>query len=174
MNVTQIYAIAAGGFFIVFLLFNFLSRTTRFRETASLFISKHLIYPYILGRHRLLGPWSRAGILIQLTCITVNLFCLGFRTSNISEASLRAGSLSLINMTPLFAGPHLDFLADLIGFPLNTYRRLHRSAGLMSFACILFHVIVVMANRISFPLTVREHLYELIVRLRDFFVAVCD
>jgi hypothetical protein len=168
MNITQIYAIAAGGFFTVFLFFNFLPRTTRFREKASLFMSKHLLYPYLLGRHRLLGPWSRADILIQLTYITVNLFCLSFRTLNISEASLRAGSLSLINMTPLFAGPHLGFLADLFGFSLDTYRLLHRSAGLMSFACILFHVLVVVANRISFSLAVPEHLYGLIVRLGVF------
>lgn len=169
MDITQIYAIAAGGFFAIFLFFNFLPYTARFREKASVVMSKHLTYPYLIDRHRILSPWTRADILIKLIYITVNLFCLGFRTSTISEASLRAGTLSLINITPLFTGPHLGFLANIFGFPLHKYQRLHRSAGLISFTCIIFHVLVVLANGTSFPLSVSEHLYGLIIRLRAHF-----
>ncbi len=53
MDVTQIYATAAGGFFVVFILANLLPRTVRLREKISLLTSKHLTYPYFLNRHRL-------------------------------------------------------------------------------------------------------------------------
>jgi Ferric reductase like transmembrane component len=88
---------------------------------------------------------------------------LAFEFSTISKAGLQAGNLSLVNMIPLFAGAHLSFLADLLGLPLDAYRRVHRSAGLMTFALILFHVLVVVANRTSFSLGVPEHLFGLIV-----------
>ena len=67
-------------------------------------------------------------------------------------------------MIPLFAGAHLSFLADLLGFPLNTIRRIHRSAGLMAVALLLFHALVLVSDRTSFSLKVPEHLYGLIVR----------
>ena len=147
MDVPQIYATAAGGFFLVFILVNFLSRTVR--ERIALFTSKHLTYPYFIHRHRLLGPWTRSGILVQLIYIALNVFCLGFRVSTLPKAGLRAGNLSLANMIPLLAGPHLSFLADILGFRLGTYRRVHCSAGVMSFALLLFHILVVAFQRTS-------------------------
>jgi hypothetical protein len=157
MNVTQIYATAAGGFFFVFVIVNLLLRTARFREWISLLTSKYLTYPYFLNRHRLLGPWSGTDVLVQLIYIAINVFCLSFRVSTISKAGLQAGNLSLVNMIPLFAGAHLSFLADLLGFPLDAYRRVHRSAGSMTFALILFHILIVVINRTSFSLGVSEH-----------------
>jgi hypothetical protein len=72
-------------------------------------------------------------------------------------------------MIPLFAGAHLSFLADLLGFPLDSYRRVYRLAGLMAFALNLFHVLVVVANRATFSLKVPEHLFGLIVSLCCYF-----
>ena len=141
MDVPQIYATAAGGFFLVFILVNFLSRTVR--ERIALFTSKHLTYPYVIHRHQLLGPWTRSGILVQLIYIALNVFCLGFRVSTLSKAGLRARNLSLTNIIPLLTGPHLSFLADIIGFYLDTYRRVHRSVDVISFALLLFHVLVI-------------------------------
>ena len=69
-------------------------------------------------------------------------------------------------MIPLFAGPHLSFLADVLGFRLGTYRLVHRSAGVMSFALLLFHILVVAVERTSFPLEISEHLYGVIVSPR--------
>lgn len=161
MDVPQIYATAAGGFFLVFILVNFLSRTVR--ERIALFTSKHLTYPYFIHRHRLLGPWTRGGILVQLIYIALNVFCLGFRVSTLPKGGLRAGNLSLANMIPLLAGPHLSFLADILGFRLGTYRRVHRSAGVMSFALLLSNVLVVAFQRTSLSLRIPEHLYGTIV-----------
>ena len=161
MDVSQIYATAAGGFFLLFILLNFLSQTVR--ERIALFTSKHLTSPYFLHRHRLLGPWTRSDVLIQLIYITTNSLCLGFRASTLSTAGLQAGNLSLANMVPLFAGPHLSFLAGVLGFRLDLYHYVHRSAGLMSFTLSLFHVLVVVIQRPSFSLNISEHLYGTIV-----------
>lgn len=46
-------------------------------------------------------------------------------------------------MIPLFAGPHLSFMADILGFRLGMYRRVHRSAGVMTFTVLLFLALVV-------------------------------
>ncbi|KAH6706214.1 hypothetical protein BKA61DRAFT_436840, partial [Leptodontidium sp. MPI-SDFR-AT-0119] len=97
--------------------------------------SKHLTYPYLLHRHQSLGPWSRAQVLVQLIYMTANVSCLSFENVfglrfgflNITKAGLRAGTMSLVNMIPLFAGPHLSFLAGYLGASLITVQRVHRS-----------------------------------------------
>ena len=161
MDVPQIYATAAGGFFLIFIFVKFLSRTVR--ERIALFTSKHLTYPYFVHRHRLLGSWTRSGILLQLIYIALNVFCLSFSVSTLPKAGLRAGNLSLANMIPLLAGLYLSFLADIVGFRLGTYRCVHRSAGVIFFALLLFHVLVVIFQRTSLSLRISEHLYETII-----------
>ena len=161
MDITEVYATAAGGLFFTFILINFILPTVR--EKISLFISKHLIYPYFLRRHRLLGPWTRSGVLLQSAYIAINAFCLSFRVSTFSKAGLRAANLSLANMVPLFAGPHLSILADMLGFRLGIYRQIHRSAGLISFALLLFHLLVVALQRTSFSLKIPAQFYGMIV-----------
>ncbi|KAH6668517.1 cell surface metalloreductase [Halenospora varia] len=66
-------------------------------------------------------------------------------------------------MMPLFLGTHLSFLADLFGVSLKAFRMVHRSAGMMSFALVLLHVLVVVAPGVgSFSLSVPANLYGLI------------
>jgi hypothetical protein len=149
MDITQAYALAAGGTFSILLLINLLPYI---KPSVTHFTSKHLTYLCLLHRHRLSGPWSRADVLVQLIYLTVNVFCLSFRVSDFSKAGLRAGTLSLVNMIPLFAGPHLGFLADMLGVPLKVYRLAHHSAGLMSFLLMPVHVLSVVARRESFRL----------------------
>ena len=160
-NIPQIYATAAGGFFLVFILVNFLSQTIR--EKIALFTFKHLTYPYFIHRHRLLGPCTWTGILVQLIYIALNVFCLDFRVPTLPKAGLRAGNLSLTNMIPLLIGPHLSFVADILGFRLGIYRRVHRSACVMSFALLPFHVLIVAFQQTSRSLRIPEHLYRTIV-----------
>jgi hypothetical protein len=180
MNINQGYATAAGGIVIIFVLANFLPRITRLAKHISLLISKHLTYLYLLHRHRFLGPWSRADVLVQLIYIAANIICLifkvstmpksdlpTFQVSTISESGLQAGTLSLINMIPVFAGPHLGFLADLLGLSMSTYRHLHRSAGIMSCGLALFHVLVAVASQPSFGLDLPQNLFAVIVSVRS-------
>jgi len=122
MDITQKYAAAAGSVFFIFILVNLLPHITPLIGHVSLLASKYLTYPHPIHRYSFLGPWSPADGLVQLIYLTANVFCFSFRVSTISEAGLRAGTLSVINTIPLFAGPHLSFLADQLGVSLRTYR----------------------------------------------------
>ncbi|KAI9774177.1 MAG: hypothetical protein M1839_001879 [Geoglossum umbratile] len=162
MDISQAYAIVIGGSFFLILLINSLPLIARLVRYLSPLISKHLIYRYILHRHWLLGPWSRAGVLVQLIYIAGNIFCFSFWVSTISQASLRAGTLSIINLIPLFAGPHLSALADLLGVTLSTFRQIHRSVGVMAVLLAVFHVLVAVALRPSFALHLPQNLFAVI------------
>jgi hypothetical protein len=159
MNINQGYATAAGGIVIIFVSANILPHITRLAKHISLLISKHLTYLYLLHRHRFLSLWSRANVLVQLIYIAANITCLifkvstmsksdlpTFQVSTISESGLQAGTLLLMNMILVFAGPHLGFLADLLCLSMSTYRHLHCSAGIMSCSLTLFYVLVAVAS----------------------------
>lgn len=166
MEITQLYAIATAGFFFCLVLFSYRPYTALLLKNISLLSSQHLAYPRVIHRHRYLGPWSRADVLLQLSYIAVNMFCVGFEASYIRAAGLRAANLSLINLIPAFAGPHLSFLADILRIPLTTYHRIHRSSGIMSCCLLAFHVITVAASPTSrTPLSLRsaENLWAVIV-----------
>ncbi len=170
MDIIQVYAVAAGGILFIFVLINLLPYLAPLGKHISLFTLKHLTYPYLLHRHRFVGPWSRAEILIQAVYLTVNIFCLSFRVSGMAEASNRAGTLSLVNMIPLFASPSFSFLADRLGVPFKVYRCAHRSAGFMTFTLVLIHVLSVVSHG-SFSLSQPQHLFAVIVSpLTDPFV----
>jgi hypothetical protein len=98
------------------------------------------------------------------------MFCIGFKAPSIYTASLRAADLSLINLIPAVAGPHLSFLADIFGLSLTTYRRVHRSFGIMSCFLLSLHVFTMIANRTQFPLHLAENLWGLIVSTRPLFL----
>ncbi|PQE10457.1 cell surface metalloreductase protein [Rutstroemia sp. NJR-2017a BBW] len=131
-------------------------------KTVDLRTSQFLIYPQLIHRHRYLGPWSPAGVLAQLCCIAVNMFCVGFNASSLRVASLRAADLALINLIPAFASLHLSFPADVLGLTLKTYPRFHRVLGAMSCCLLAFHAITILASRTPFPLDQMENLWGLI------------
>lgn len=131
-------------------------------EQVSPYISKYLIYPHLLRRHRFLGPWTPVIILTHLIYITVNMFCLSYRTPSFLEAATRAGTLSLVNSFLPFAGPHLSFFADLTGLSISGYKLIHRSTGLVSFSLALFHVFGMLKSQ-PFLLSIPGNLFGLVV-----------
>jgi hypothetical protein len=174
MEITQAYAVAVGGVLSVHFLIAILPFLMPYIGKIYLWVLKYFVYLQFLRRHQFLGPWTLTDIFIQLAYIVINVFCFSFRlsgfrlhVSSISDAGLGAGNLSLINMIPLFLGPHLSFMAGLFGVSLNTYRRVHRSAGLMSFVLLLFHVLTVVGVKTAFPLSDSANLYGLIVRIHN-------
>ena len=151
MDITQLYATASGSIFFCLILFRIRRYIRSFLEAVTLQASQHLVHPQLICRHRFLGPWSRADVLAHLFYIGVNMFCIGFYVKSAHLASLRAASLSLVNLIPTFAGPHLSFLADTLGLSLATFRRVHRSFGVMSCFMLSFHVFSMLASRIPLP-----------------------
>ena len=186
MDISLLYAIAIGGVFCLFLmvralpfvifLFRYLFRYFRYlssRVSNFLFprISKYFLHTYVVRRHRLLGPWNVAGVIAQLIYIAGNLFCLwafdlSFRPSTISEAGLRAGTLSVINLIPLFASPHLSLLADILGVKLAIVQQIHSWVGVVSALLALFHVLVAIATQPPLNLAMAEDLFAVIVCVR--------
>ncbi|ELR09836.1 hypothetical protein GMDG_04319 [Pseudogymnoascus destructans 20631-21] len=168
MDAIQIYAIAAGGTLCIFAFVNLLPLLIPLVTRVSIFVSKHFRYPYILHRHRILGPWTRAGVIIQLAYLAINLFCVlavlswdDIKAANFSGAGRRAGTLAEVNMIPLLAGPHFAFLADLIGLSLKTIRGIHRSAGWMTAALVFLHAMAAASDG-PLPIDVSQNLFAVI------------
>lgn len=169
MNANQVYAIVIASIFCVLLLINSRRWITHIVRFLSIIISKHLIYSYALRRHRYIGPWSRASILVHLVYIAGNIACFSLEInesslqfSPLSQASLRAGTLSLVNLIPLFAGPHLSTVADLLGLTLDTFRQIHRSAGVMTVLLAILHVLMAVSAQLPFALNLHHNLFAII------------
>jgi hypothetical protein len=165
----HIYALSVGGIFTFLLLVNALPGFQASLAFARRLALQHLVFPQLLRRSRYLGPWSPADVLVHVCYVAANSCCVGFRAASLSEAGLRAARLSLINMAPAFAGPHLSFLADVLGVSLGTFRRIHRSAGSVSVLLLAFHVAMVVVAKTPFPLQVTQNMWALVVCARRLF-----
>ena len=162
---TRIYAIVAGSFFAVLTTVNFCIHLCSILQTYTVWIFRHIVHRFILRRHRLAGPWSFRDFVLCCIYILTNTFCSAYRTRPVVEASKRTGVLLLINLMPLYFGPHLDLLAELLGVSLYDLHNIHGSAAatsvLLSAAYTLFSVFRSQWNALAwFPRP-----YALIVRL---------
>lgn len=162
MDWAQIYALVAAGIFFMFILVHLRNYLSQIVNHVFL-LSRHLTYRRLVHRHRFVGPWSPAVIIIQLVYIAANILCVTFPASPVAEIGRRAGTLAAINMVPLFAGPHLAFLENILGTPLGTIHLIHRSAGIMAFSLSIVHVLVIAESKISLPLDVPQNLFAVVV-----------
>jgi len=163
MESTQLYAIAAGGILSIIILYHFCNYLVQLAsEHALVFCLKHLFYPFMLARHRFVGPWTRSSAVKQCLFWALTAFCTVFRTSTLADAGTRAGMLSMINMIPLYSGLHLSFVADLLGVSVRAYTRIHGSLGVMTGALALFHAVVAVTGGRS--TSQDTNIYTLMVR----------
>jgi hypothetical protein len=185
MEYMILYAIAAGGIFLLLVLvriapwFGLLAEAlsrfvakqaealSRFvakkAEALSRCVAKHLAYPYLLGRHRLIGPWTRLAVLLSLAYGLVNIFFVTFRASSSSEMSRRAGTLSLLNMALLYPFMQLGVFADVLGLSFDTCRSVHGAAAWMTSALLALHIVVAMLDQQKFSLHEQSNLFAVIV-----------
>lgn len=163
MDVTQIYAIALGGAALCCILARALPQLDRYREHVALQVSKHLFFRYVIDRHALIGPWTVASVCLQMMYLMVNIFCVWFQTNGMAQAGVRAGSMSLINLAPLLCGHHFDFLADIFGLSLETWRVVHRSSGIMVFALVALHVLLAAVSKAPLFWTLGQHPFVITV-----------
>lgn len=87
MEIPAIYAIAAGGIIFSFVLVKALYYLAPLKSIVSVLVSKYLIYLYFLGRSQVIGPWTRAGVLLYVVYLATNLFCLFFGAASDSHVS---------------------------------------------------------------------------------------
>ena len=167
MDNTIEYAIAAGGILSLFFIANLLRLAQPLCQYIGRVSSKHLSYTYLVSRHRYLGPWTPADLLTQVAYVAGNVVCLSFHPASTMEVGKRAGNLALINMIPLFAGPHISSLADALGVSLVSARQIHRSAAIMASGLVLVHFLLTLAATPSFSLGEAQDLFAVIVSGRN-------
>lgn len=180
METTLVYSIGFGALFGFFLLrlplYHFvrlvcpplldprrLSPITAIAKLVSRLISEHLTYPTTLRRGKFFDRWSRRDTMLLLAYLAANVSCILVPLPNIDQVYRRLGTLSVINVLFVSAGPHLSLLADLLGVPLHFCRRLHASTGTMSFLLAIFHSTIAAASRSDKSLANPRNLYALIV-----------
>ncbi|KJK68090.1 Ferric reductase like transmembrane component [Aspergillus parasiticus SU-1] len=127
--------------------------------------AKHLTFQAVLRQGKYIDRWSRADIVLTMMYLGANMTCVLVYFPGMTQAGFRAGRLSIINTILLFAGPHLSFVADMLGVSIRTCRRLHVLAGLVAILLAVFHAIVGAATKGTFSLQTPRNLWALIVGL---------
>jgi hypothetical protein len=78
MDVSALYAVAAGGIFASLIFIRFLANFIRLTSRIFMLILKHLIYLYLLDYYYLYSSWMCFEFLTYSLYITVNIFYLCF------------------------------------------------------------------------------------------------
>lgn len=182
MDITSAYAIGLGSCLGIMVLLSpvrrlvsvvcpislelrHLSPIPQMIRYLSKWIAKHLTLPAVLRRGKYIDRWSRADIILTMMYLGTNMTYVLVYFPGMTQASHRAGRLSIINMVLLFTGPHLSFVADMLGVSIHTCRRLHVLAGLVAVLLAVFHAIVGAATEGAFSLETSRNLWALIVGL---------
>lgn len=164
MEILTFYAIAVGSLLAILFLIRISSAVLRLTSALSSIVSKHLTYPNLLDRHRLVGPWTRANAFVYVGYVVTNVFLVSFRASSATVAGHRAGTLSLINLSFLILTTNLSFLANALGLSMAAYQRMHRAMGWMTGILLAFHVIMArLVQRQTWNLSEQRNIFALIV-----------
>ncbi|QGA15970.1 hypothetical protein EYB26_003637 [Talaromyces marneffei] len=143
MDAVNIYGIAVGGILLLLIVARLRPALRDLARVLSIVVSKYLVYPYLLNRHRWFGPWTWAGIIKCLVYGASNCVVILYNVHTYEEASIRAGRLALVNMTVLFMAPQLSVIADILGISLEACQWIHRAAGWMTCALVTTHVLTI-------------------------------
>ena len=138
---------------------SFLSKAT---ACVQRLILRKLVYPSFLNRKAWTERWSRGDALILVFYFGANVTCLAL-SPDIATAGRRAGTLALVNMILLFAGPHLSFIADILNVSIRQYKRIHAAAGMVTLTLAAFHSVVGAIEGVRLRLSKPSELYALIV-----------
>lgn len=164
MEFTILYAIAAGSLLTMLFLIRIAPSFLNLLRILSFLITKHLTYPYLWGRHRLVAPCTRADALLYIVYAVANVFFISFDTPSTTLARDRAGTLSVINMNFLFLAHHLGFLANAMGVSLMTCKRIHRAVGWMTSILLILHIIMALiVEQKGWSLREKPNLFAFIV-----------
>lgn len=146
MELLSFCAISVGGFLAILLLVRIASFLTQSADVASLFVSKHFIYPYLVNRHRICGPQSRANVSVCVLYAVLNFFFISFQAIDTETASRRAGTLAVINMALLIPTIYLSFFAYILGISLMACRRIHRVIGQITAILLGFYIVLIISK----------------------------
>ncbi len=163
MNTTQLYAIVASDSIIFLLIIHFVVYLIRLLAYYNTLLHKHVLLFVIVQQHQFLEPWTQAHVSSQLIYSMMNILCLIFWASNVTQVSVRAEHLSLINMMSVYFECHLSFICDILDLFLSTYRDFHASTKIMSALFALLHVIIHVISTSPHFLDELTSMYELMM-----------
>lgn len=163
MNTTQLYAIVADNSIIFLLIVRFVVYLIRLLAYCNTLLYKHVLLSVIVQRHRFLESWTQAHVSSQLIYSMMNILCLIFQASNVTQVSVCAEHLSLINMMSIYFECHLSFICDILDLFLSTYHDFHASTEIMSALFALLHVIIYVISTSSHFLDESTSMYELMM-----------
>lgn len=160
MDNPEYFAVALSGIFLFFGLLSLGHKIARFLRPSFLYLTQKA---WTRRSRYTGGPWTYWNVLLQVTYVFANSFCIAFRAASIQSAGSRAAKISLINMVPLFAGPYLSLLADLLQISLRTCRAIHRTLAVVALLSVGFHTITILVNRDSFSFQNRQSSWGYVV-----------
>ncbi|EED22731.1 conserved hypothetical protein [Talaromyces stipitatus ATCC 10500] len=102
---------------------------------------KYLLYTNIVGRHRYLGPWTVAEVLLHLLYISANVLGVVYPPISVRGLTSRAGAVALVNIGFLCCSLNVDFVAEIFGLTPMKWRHLHRAVAWMTGTLTTVHVI---------------------------------
>ncbi|KAL0929603.1 FAD-binding domain-containing protein [Colletotrichum truncatum] len=143
-TVTIAYAICIVSLPVGLTVINLLARTSGLRRRLAYQAEKQLVYRLLVHRHSLFGPWNAISLLRPAILISINVFCLTFHQPPLLA---RSGLLTLFNLLPLFIGPYLEFVADVLGLSFSTFVSWHRWQGRMTCAMLIVHALSAVADQ---------------------------
>lgn len=168
MDPSRAYAIAAGGLFLLILLYRLTTRILSFiRSRTVFFLLKHFIYPYVFRRHRFMELVTREQFILQVVYWCATAACNFIRVNTMAQASARAGTLSVINLIPLLFAGKLSIAADLFGVSLRGFYGLHRSVGFMVVVQGLVHISILLKEKMV-SVHAPYQIYGILVRFRAY------
>ena len=175
MEITEYYAIGAGAAIALFVLgfrahsFIRLLRHAHdekpaHRTTLGYFFFRHLYYS-------ILPSWTSDSVIItRLEACLVLLFLAGnvcyasIRVGNLEVASQRLGQLALINLIPVCAGGHMNFIASICGIRYEYFARAHRWLGVIVILQITAHTVLPIVRTRKLELTGIDEIAGFVVR----------
>jgi hypothetical protein len=163
MDSTQLYAAAVAGLMSLMLIMNMIRQVqqrimclawlgrcfARVLQWPVYFFLKHFVYSFILKRTRFFGPFSRSAFATQILYWAGTAVCNVFRVTTASAAGTRAGELAVVNFAVLLLGGKFEFLSDLLGVRVNTYRQAHQTVSIMTCLQSLIHILLNTRHGIS-------------------------
>ena len=163
MNIISIYAVTVGGMFASLFLLSLFPYFTRLARTTVVFISKHITFPFLLRRHRHVGPWTRGTVFIHTLYGAINIFCLCFHALSSVDAARRAGTLAAVNMIVLYVTGDLSGYPDVLSISRRSCQQIHRATAWMVASLLILHIILTVTTQEGFSLQKSGDLFALIV-----------
>lgn len=166
LTIPLVYAITVCGIFVALLLLRLIPIIVAFllrrlipitkvlvhlikrfpKNHIKSFLLRNIVYPFLYRRFPFLAPITRLRALglVIYTSVTVYLNLKGVQTG--TQASIRAGWLSVTNLIPLFVSGRVAMAANALGLSLREVFAVHTATGFMVVVQAITHVSLELRN----------------------------